>query len=112
MGIFTGIEVLFFWLGVMSTLSVLGIFELQKRYVLKWHAYALTTVGAFLLIFTIAWFVSGVIEGETKAANMGLLCFGVPVLIIFGAAKRLVPKKETTISSETDKVLIEDGQPS
>ena len=75
MGIFTGIEILFFWLGVITTLLVGGLVWLNQKYTFNWYIWTLSISGAILLVFTIAWSVSSVLEGEPQAANMGLLFF-------------------------------------
>ena len=92
MGIFTGIEILFFWLGAISALMIMGLVYLRKTYILKWHSMSLSILGIILTVFTIAWSVSSILEGEPQAANMGMLFFGLPVLIIFGITRRLVIK--------------------
>lgn len=92
MNIFTGIEILFFFLGVMTTLLVLWLIHLHKKHQFNWYLWTLTIIGAFLAVFTVAWSVSSVLEGEPQAANMGILVFGLPVLIIFGVTNRLLIK--------------------
>lgn len=94
MGIFEGIEVLFFALGALSVLFCGGLLRLQKRYALKWPAVALGGCGAFLLLFCIAWSASSLLEGEPQAANLGLLVFGAPVLLIFGVMRRIIKKTD------------------
>jgi len=97
MGIFTGIEMLFFWLGVISTLLTVALIKLNQMYNFKWYIWTLSITGAFLTIFTLAWTVSSILEGEPQAANMGLLVFGVPILLIFGVTRRLLLKKEAPV---------------
>lgn len=92
MGIFTGIEVLFFVLGIITTLLGFGLVQLNKKYQFQWHTWVLSIIGCFLIVFTIAWSVSSVLEGEIQAANMGLLVFGLPVLVIFGITRRFIKK--------------------
>ena len=90
MGIFTGIEVLFFFLGVLTTLSVLGILYLKIKTAADTQTLLLSTLGLLLLVFTVAWSVSSVLEQEHQAANMGLLFFGLPAVLFMGMAwKRL-----------------------
>jgi hypothetical protein len=95
MGILNGIEGLFFILGGLSILSILGLVYLNKNYILSLWILLLAGLGAFLLIFTIAWSGSSILEGEPQAASMGLLCFGLPVLIIFGICRRLISRTQT-----------------
>ena len=78
--IFTGVEVLFFVLGVISTLLVLGFVLLNKQYQLDWKSWTVMVFGALLLVFSIAWSVSSVLEGEPRAASMGMVFFGIPGL--------------------------------
>ena len=37
--IFTGIEIMFYWLGVITTLGVLGMYLLHKRYLMDWKSW-------------------------------------------------------------------------
>ena len=92
MGVFSGIEMLFFFLGVLSTLLVIGLVQLNKKYGFQWHTWLVSGTASFLIVFTIAWSVSSVLEGEPQAANMGLLVFGLPALILFGVARKLLNK--------------------
>ena len=95
MGIFTGVEILFFIMGILATLSVVVMTKLNQKFNLAWYTWAIAGTGAFLLIFTLGWSVSSLIEGEIQAANMGLLVFGVPALILFGVTRKLI----TTINA-------------
>ena len=92
MGVFEGIEILFFVLGALSVLLCGGLVRLRTKFNLKWPAMALAGCGAFLLLFCVAWSASSVLEGEPQAANLGLLVFGTPVLLIFGAIRRMIKK--------------------
>lgn len=96
MGIFNGIEILFFALGVISTLLILVLIYMNKKYTFKWYSWVLSILGIFLIVFTIGWSVSSILEGETQAANMGLLAFGLPALIILGITRKLVLAKTQT----------------
>ena len=92
MGIFTGTETLFFFAGALTTLLIVGLIYLQKKYTIKWYSNSLAGIGIFLIIFTLLWSVSSIQEGEPQAANMGLLVFGVPALLIFGITRKLISK--------------------
>lgn len=93
MGIFEGIEILFFILGAMTVLSINGIVFLRKRYPFRWYSTMVAGLGAFLILFTVAWSVSSILEGETRSAGMGILVFGVQALICFGLTRQLVVKE-------------------
>lgn len=99
MGIFTGIEVLFYVLGVLSTLLVVGFFKMKQFYTFDWKGTVLAFFGMSLLVFCLAWSASSVLENEPQAAAMGLLVFGLPVLIIFGILRRLIHKVISTDES-------------
>lgn len=90
MGIFDGIEVLFFSLGVITTLAVVGMVYLSKNYRLNWKMYSVSLMGIFLGIFAIAWSVSSVLEGEPRAASMGMVVFGLPSLACLGIFRKLL----------------------
>ena len=100
MGIFNGIEILFFILGAITVLLINGIIFLRKRYPFRWYSTVLAGVGAFLVIFTVAWSVSSILEGETRSAGMGILVFGVQALICFGLARQLVVKEMKTAAKK------------
>lgn len=87
LNIFSGIEILFFVLGVLTTLGVVGLIFLGRSYQLDWKAWSSLGLGALLLIFALAWSVSSVLEGEPRAASMGMVFFGMPG-IIFGLLGR------------------------
>ena len=53
-------------------------------------ASSLITLLAFL--FTVAWSVSSVIEGEAQAAGAGLLFFGGGTLLLFAVTHRLIKR--------------------
>ena len=92
--IFIGIEILFFVLGVICTLAILGIVMLNKTYQMDWNSWSTTILAALLLIFGIAWSVSSVLEGEPRAASMGMVVFGLPGIVILLLARRFVVKCE------------------
>jgi hypothetical protein len=99
MGIFNGIEILFFTLGTVSVLLVLGLIHMRRTYTLDWKAIPLAVAGIFIAVFCAAWSVSSVLEGEPQAAVMGLLIFGLPVLVIFGVFRRLVTKINPSVEA-------------
>ena len=92
MGIFEGTEILFFVLGALSVMLCGGLLRSRKKYDLKCPAMILGGCGALLLLFCIAWSASSILEGEPQAANLGILVFGTPVLLIFGAMRRMIKK--------------------
>ena len=91
--IFSGIELLFFLLGFLSCLIIVGVIHLNRRTRLDWKTWMSVGLGAFLLLFCIAWSVSSVLEGEPRAASMGIVVFGLPALIFLTLGMRLAFKK-------------------
>ena len=102
MGILTGNEILFYLLGVISALLIFGIVYLHRVYRFKWYATVLATLGIFMIVFTVAWWVSGIQEGEAQAGNMGLLVFGLPGLLLLGITQRLITKKSAVVEVADD----------
>lgn len=92
--IFSGIEFLFFMLGVFTTLGVMGLIVLQRTYRMDWKSWSSLILGIFLVVFAIAWSVSSVLEGEPRAASMGMVFFGIPGIIILLLGRRFVVKSE------------------
>ncbi|MBI9063761.1 MAG: hypothetical protein JEZ14_17400 [Marinilabiliaceae bacterium] len=91
--IFSGVELLFFFLGFLSCLMIVGLIHLNRRNRLDWKAWLSIGLGAFLFLFCIAWSVSSVLEGEPRAASMGMVVFGLPALILLTLGMRLSFKK-------------------
>lgn len=92
--IFTGIEILFFSLGVITTLSIATVVHYNRQF--KFNAGTWTSVGLglFLFIFCIAWSFSSVLEGEPRAASMGMIVFGLPAIILLVLGRKLALKKK------------------
>ncbi|MBI9064970.1 MAG: hypothetical protein JEZ14_23485 [Marinilabiliaceae bacterium] len=90
--IFTGIEVLFFALGLLTALFIVAMVKYNQVYKFdKWSWITLSS-GGFLALFCIAWSVSAVLEGVPRASSMGLVVFGIPALILLVLGRRIVLK--------------------
>lgn len=100
MSIFTGNEILFFLTGALAVILVWLMVILNKRYRFKWSSWVLAIAGCFMLIFAVQWAVSSTLEGEPQAANMGLLLFGVPAVVMLGGVAKLVLKGRKLEASE------------
>lgn len=90
MDIFTGNEILFFLTGAWAVGFVWLLIWSNKRRPFRWYSWVLAVTGGLTAIFALQWAVSSVMEGEPQAANMGLLLFGVPALVLLGITSRLV----------------------
>jgi len=93
LAIFSGIETLFFSLGVICTLAIVGLIYYNKQFKFKPGTWAVLGFGIFLLVFCIAWSVSSVLEGEPRAASMGLVIFGIPSLLFLFLGRKMALKK-------------------
>jgi len=92
--VFTGIEILFYLLGVLSTLFIGGLIKYNKVFKFSALSWALLGLGGFLLIFCIAWSVSSVLEGVPRASSMGLVTFGIPSVILLLFGRKVALKKK------------------
>ena len=93
LSIFSGLEILFFMLGLLTTLSVASLVYYHRQMKFKARTWITLTLGTFLLLFCIAWSCSSVLEGEPRAASMGLVVFGIPALILLLLGRKLAIKK-------------------
>ncbi|PKQ61606.1 hypothetical protein BZG02_15585 [Labilibaculum filiforme] len=91
--VFTGTETLFFLLGIITTLFILGLIKYNKQLKFNALSWALLGTGSFLCIFCIAWSVSAVLEGVPRAASMGMVVFGIPSLLMLLLGRRFAIKK-------------------
>ncbi len=92
--IFTGIELLFFWLGVITTVGIGTIVYYNRQFKFKAGTWASVSIGLFLFIFCIAWSISSVLEGEPRAASMGMVIFGIPSIILLVLGRKFALKKK------------------
>jgi len=90
--IFTGIEILFFSLGALTSIFMCSLIYYKKKYTLSSLVLSLFVSGGALAIFCIAWSVSSYLEGVPRAASMGLAVFGIPSIIILLLARRMALK--------------------
>jgi hypothetical protein len=84
---------MWFVLGLIVGLSVLGGMEVHKRFDLDWRAWSGLLLGEFLVLFCIAWSVASMAEGVPRAASMGLLLFGGSGLVVLVLTWRLFVQK-------------------
>jgi len=64
-----------FLMGVLFTLSVLGLSYLSVVVRLKWYALASLATGAMLVLFGIGWAGASVLEGIAQSGSMALILF-------------------------------------
>ncbi|MBW2370237.1 MAG: dehalogenase [Deltaproteobacteria bacterium] len=92
MDVFTGNEILFLITGALIVVFAWVLAWLRKKYEIKWYAWVVAILGCFQVLFAMQWAVSSILEGEAQAANMGLLIFGLPGLLLMGVASKIVMK--------------------
>ena len=84
---------MFFVLGALFALLVVALIQYNKKYKFSWLTWILYILAGFFFLFTIAWSVSSVLEGEPRAGSMGLAFFGLIALIFFAIGRRTMVKK-------------------
>ncbi|WP_375748959.1 hypothetical protein [Vibrio sp. HN007] len=82
LGIFSGIEVLFFVLGALSVISAYGVYRFRGYYQPKIQSTILLSIGLATILFAIAWSVSSILEGEPQAGSMGVIVILLPGLVM------------------------------
>jgi hypothetical protein len=80
---------MWFTVGLIAGLSVLGAVELHRRLCVDWRGWTGLGLGELLLLFCIAWSVAAMAEGEPRAASMGLMLFGGGGVAVLALSWRL-----------------------
>jgi len=92
--IFSGTEILFYLLGVLTSLIILGMVKYNKQFQFSALSWILLGLGSFLLLFCLAWSVSSVLEGVPRASSMGLVVFGIPSILLLLFGRKIALKKK------------------
>ena len=71
-----------FIVGFIAGVSVFVYNELWKSYAIKWKGWAGLVTGEIGLLFCVAWSAASWLEGEPRAAAMGVMLFGGVGLVI------------------------------
>ena len=99
--IFKAVEIMFFMMGVLTTLTGLAFYLVNKKYKMNWKSWSLLSTTASLLLFAVSWSWSSFIEGEPQSGSMGLLLFGLSGLIFGSLTWKLIQKiNQTKIINE------------
>ena len=75
-------QLTWFIVGLLTGLSIFLYNELWRCYRIKWLGWTGLAVGELAVLFCIAWSVASLLEGEPRAASMGLMLFGGAGLVI------------------------------
>ena len=81
---------MWFCVGLLAGLSVFVASELHKRFEIDWRGWAGLGLGEALVLFSIAWSVAALAEGEPRSASMGLMMFGAPGVAALALSTRLL----------------------
>jgi len=79
-------NIVFFLMGLLSGVAIFLLGYINIRYRCPWYVNIFGVVAAALVIFTVGWYGSSIVEGESQAAKVGLLMFGVPGLLLIAIA--------------------------
>lgn len=83
-----------FCLGTLVVFILWGttVWIKKNQIKLTWISRLGVLLTVFFTLFTVAWFLSSIIERETQAAGMGLLIFGALAFIAFGLTRKKIIK--------------------
>jgi len=98
--LYTSIPILFLFVGILAGVLFIGLIKLSKQYSLNWYSWVMASTGLVLILFTIAWSITSILEREPQAAGMGLIFFGMPGVILLLLTRRLIVKdsEELTVN--------------
>ncbi len=85
-------DLVWYLLGGVSVLLGLWVYNLINSNRGGWKVLLPVITGGLLLLFSVAWSVSSVFEGEPRSASMGIIIFGIPALLLIVLGWRHVPK--------------------
>jgi vacuolar-type H+-ATPase subunit I/STV1 len=90
-------DLTWFLLGFVSAGVVYFLYELSRKEQLDWISWTGLILGIFAVLFGIAWAVGSVLEGEPRAASMGILMFGLSGIILLTLTARFIAAKKRTL---------------
>jgi hypothetical protein len=94
-----------FVLGASIILFVWGLVSWKSKIKIKlsWLSWLGMILAALLALFTIAWLITSIIEGEIQAAGMGLLIFGILTFIAIALTRKRIIKDNRIKSSKRNE---------
>jgi hypothetical protein len=75
----------------------LGVILKEKVIKLKWYEWILVVLGFVLFLFAAQTFIASLGEGAAQAAWLGLLFFGLPIVLIVVGVWRLVQVRRSKV---------------
>jgi hypothetical protein len=85
-------DLVWYVLGIATALLGVWVYKLINSSQGGWKVLLPVISGGLLLLFTAAWAVSSIFEGEPRSASMGILVFGVPALLLVVLGWRNISK--------------------
>ncbi|CAM3420808.1 hypothetical protein [Parendozoicomonas haliclonae] len=92
LAIFTGVEVMFYWLGVLSLACVQGLVWLRWKLQSSWISLVVLAAGMGTMLFAAAWAISSILEKEPQSASMSMMVIMLPGLVLATLGGRLAWK--------------------
>ena len=91
------IGLMWYLMGMLTTAALWGYLHVNKHYRLTWMSH-LALVAIFgILWICIGWSWASFAEGEAQSGAMGLVCFGLPGVILLNITwKRLIAPNKLT----------------
>jgi uncharacterized membrane protein len=75
-------------IGLSAGGAVLFLVGLARKRQLSWLVLAGLAAGIGLVLFCVAWSMGSALEGVPRAAAMGIVCFGLPGIVLLAVAGR------------------------
>jgi hypothetical protein len=93
-----------FILGASIILFAWGLtsWKIKTKIRLSWLSWLGILLAVLLAFFTIAWSITSIIEGETQAAGMGLLIFGILTFLVIGLTRKRIIRDNRLKSNNSD----------
>jgi hypothetical protein len=79
---------IWYLIGLLAGGSVWLLWSLARRQQLSLLGLIGLAAGIGLVLFCVAWSMGSVLEGVPRAAAMGIVCFGLPGIVLLTAAGR------------------------
>jgi hypothetical protein len=84
-----------FCMGILFTLSVLGLAWLSIKVKLPWYAWAMKITGVVAILFGLGWAGASFLEDIYQSGSMGLIFFSMPGVILITLSWRLFGPRKT-----------------
>jgi uncharacterized membrane protein len=79
---------IWYLIGLLAGGAVWLLSHLARERQLSWLVLTGLAAGIGLVLFCIAWSMGSALEGVPRAASMGIVCFGLPGIVLLAVAGR------------------------